>query len=167
MEVSICTCHVYLWVKNSRKSRVQRYFSFVLYSVLFFMCFPSHTIITVKQANTWTADVRDPKKGKHFCFEFVSSESKLKAKFTSVIKIFRAINIVAGITSQWFICFQRQTREMNSLVFIHVEVSRDAYFVITFEIRRPNILSFFKHKCHHCALAYCIYSELTNCCGSN
>lgn len=36
--------------------------------------------------------VRDPKKRKRFCFEFVSSESKLKAKFTLVIKIFRAVN---------------------------------------------------------------------------
>lgn len=44
--------------------------------------------------------VRDPKKRKHFCFEFVLSESNLKAKFTLVIKIFRAVNNVAGITSQ-------------------------------------------------------------------
>jgi len=42
--------------------------------------------------------VRDPKKGRHFCLEFVSSESKLKAKL--VIGIFRAGNNVVGITSQ-------------------------------------------------------------------
>lgn len=41
---------------------------------------------------------RDPKKRRHFSFEFVFSEPKLKAKLSLDIKIFRAVNNVAGIT---------------------------------------------------------------------
>lgn len=41
---------------------------------------------------------RDPKKRKHFSFAFVFSEPKLKAKLSLDIKIFRAVNNVAGIT---------------------------------------------------------------------
>lgn len=43
---------------------------------------------------------RDPKKRKHFSFEFVSLEPELKAKLSLDVKIFRAFNIVAGITLQ-------------------------------------------------------------------
>lgn len=43
---------------------------------------------------------RDPKKKKHFSFEFVSSEPELKAKLSLDIKIFRAFNNVAGQTLQ-------------------------------------------------------------------
>lgn len=83
-----------------RKSRVQMYFSFVLYNVPVFVCSLSYTIITEKQVNTCMVGVRDPKKIKHFCFEFVLSESKLKVKFTLVIKIFTAVNNVSGVTLQ-------------------------------------------------------------------
>lgn len=77
--------------------------SFVLYSVPVRACFPSNMSIAEKQANTWMVGGRDPKKRKHFSFEFVSSEPKLKAKLSLDIKIFKAVNNVAGITLQWFV----------------------------------------------------------------
>lgn len=43
---------------------------------------------------------RDPKKRKHFSFEFLSPEPALKAKLSLDIEIFKAFNNVAGITLQ-------------------------------------------------------------------